>query len=150
MNDELKQDTFQNETQEEVKNQVKETPQIDYIKLIKDRFTQYLHSNVVLTRAVKSCPIPQINQYLTKRLEQEPKWQNRWNIVYGIITDTELPKCKFCGKQLTFSAIAEKKIYCSEECKQADTNLKETSITNTQKKPNFFKSLFRLIFRLNK
>ena len=105
-----------------------EVPEIDPVQLIKEKFSQYMHSITVLTRAVKSCQVPQINQYLNKRLEQEPKWENKTNIVYSILSQKELPKCRFCGKQLSFSAIKQNKQYCSEECEQTDISLKETNI----------------------
>ena len=106
----------------------KEISPTELIKMIKDRFGEYLHSKKVLIRAVKSCPIVQINQYLTKRLEEEPKWEAKWNIVYAILTNEELPKCKFCNKQLPYSTIEQGKFYCSEECEQTDINLKNSRI----------------------
>ena len=153
MNEEnIEKEEIKEEIQEEVKEEVKEElTQAEIIQLIKDKFTHYLHSPVVLARAVKSCPIPQINDYLTKYLEQEPKWENKWNLVYGIINNIDLPKCRFCGKQLPYSAIAQKNFYCSEECEQTDISLKETNIKPTgyetvQKTQSFFdkiKNIFK-------
>lgn len=138
----------ENIEKEEVKEEISE---VDPIQLIKDRFTQYSHSPIVLTRAIKSCHIPQIMDYLNKRLEQEPKWESLSNIVYSILYNKELPKCKFCGKQLPYSAFTQKKFYCSEECEQTDISLKETSIEpagyeTVQKTQSFFdkiKNIFK-------
>lgn len=118
----------------------------DPINLIKQRFGQYLHSTVVLTRAVKSCQISEINNYLEKRLKQEPGWENKWNLVYAILTDSNLPKCKFCGKQLPISYLYSKQLYCSKKCEIMDNKIesttppiKEVKISLIQKILNIFK-----------
>lgn len=145
--DEIKQEEVLKKTPEKVKEEIKEQkPQVDPIDLIKKRFNEFLHSQKVLARAVKSCPVPQITEYLAKRLEQEPKWETTWNLVRAILTNQELPKCKFCGKQLYYSAIAQGKQYCSEQCQNTDNNLINSNIQPTgyetiQKTQSFFEKI---------
>ena len=119
----------------------------DPTNLIKQRFGQYLHSMIVLTRAVKSCQIPQINEYLERRLKQEPRWETKWNLVYGILTDNDLPVCKFCKKQIPVSCLINKQLYCSKECETMDKNIKET---NTKQQSNSLSSLFKRILNIFK
>ena len=128
----------------------KELSTEEVIKLIKTNFNQYVHSLVVLSRAVKSCPIPQINEYLEKRLAQEPKWETKWNIVYSIVTNTDLPKCRFCNKQLPFSAIEEKKFYCSEECEKTDLSLKSAQAEQEAQKPHTLVDKIKSFFKKKK
>ena len=103
-------------------------------KIIKERFTQYQHSFIVLTRAVKSCQNKTILEYLNKKLEEEPKWENIYNIVYGILTDKELPTCKFCHKTLSYSALLKGQQYCSQQCEHASKGIEITSTTTSETK----------------
>lgn len=127
---------------EEVKQE--EVPQIDYIKMIRERFGDYLHSQKVLARAVKSCPVPQINQYLEKRLKEEPVWETKWNLVYAILTNIEVTKCKFCGKQLPFNTIIQNKQYCSEQCQNIDLQIQASKtklLTQEKTKDSFINKI---------
>lgn len=123
----------------------------DPTNLIKQRFGQYLHSMIVLTRAVKSCQIPEINEYLERRLKQEPRWETKWNLVYGILTDNDLPICKFCKKQIPVSCLINKQLYCSEECEKMDKQTECSKIEQTTPSPlsSFIKRLLN-IFKRNK
>ena len=148
-NEELKENINQEQVKEEIIKE--EKPQVDPVQLIKNRFGQYQHSLVVLSRAVKSCRVSQINEYLNKCLEEEPKWENRWNIVYSILTKKELPTCKFCHKTLPFSYLLEGKVYCSEQCEKTAETL-ETSKKEQSSSINIFQKILSIfnIFKKRK
>lgn len=102
-----------------------------YKQIIKNTFGQYIHSEKVLTRAIRSCNNEQINNYLDKTLEEEPRWQNKFNIVYAIVYNKDLMNCRFCNKALPYSYVLENKFYCSDQCEQTDIKLKESQVPQT-------------------
>lgn len=123
--------------------------------VIKQYFGQFMHSDKVLSRAIKSCRDEEILKFLDKMLEHEPRWQNKFNIVHAILHDNDLISCRFCNKALPYANVMEGKFYCSEQCEKTDLALKQShsqpvgfeTVQKTQsfidKTKNFFRKLFK-------
>lgn len=59
-----------------------------------------------------------IQKYLKQYLIQHPEWETIKKIIYGIMFNIVLPKCKNCGKTLNYSSRKGK--YCSNKCCNSD------------------------------
>ena len=75
---------------------------------------------------------PDIQKYLKQYLNQHPEWETIKKIIYGIMFNIVLPKCKNCEKTLNYSSRKGK--YCSNKCCNSDQNFLKHKEEICQKK----------------
>lgn len=62
-----------------------------------------------------------IKKYCKNILQNVPEYEKIQNIIYSIVFDIELRKCKTCGKFLKYSA-PQFRMFCSCKCAQQNEN----------------------------
>lgn len=65
-----------------------------------------------------------IKKYCTNILQNVPEYEKIQNIIYSIIFNFELKKCKTCGKFLKYS-VSQFRMFCSCKCAQQNENTRK-------------------------